>query len=163
MHPIRLAAPGDLPRMVEIYNQAILAGNATADTVPLRLEQRHEWFRQHTKDTYPIYCATSYGGVIGYLSVSPYRERPALMRSAEISYYIDYSCHGQGFGSALLVHAIEDASRIHKKIYLAIVLEGNDGSQRLLEKHGFERWGYLPEVAEFGGRTVGHLYYGRRV
>jgi phosphinothricin acetyltransferase len=45
----------------------------------------------------------------------------------------------------------------------AIVLEGNEGSRRLLEKMGFEKWGYLPRVADFDGKEVGHLYYGRHL
>jgi phosphinothricin acetyltransferase len=43
------------------------------------------------------------------------------------------------------------------------VLEGNQASLNLLEKMGFEQWGYLPRVADFDGREVGHLYYGRHM
>ena len=164
MTAIRLAAPADLPRLVEIYNQAIAARNATADTVPFTVETRRPWFDLHVPDAYPIYVATDEGGAVtGYLSVSPYRSRPALDRTAEVSYYVDYAAHGRGIGSALLEHAIADASRIGKKVFLAILLEWNTSSVRLLEKFGFEKWGYLPEVAEFDGKVCGHLYYGRRV
>jgi L-amino acid N-acyltransferase YncA len=44
----------------------------------------------------------------------------------------------------------------------AIVLEGK-ASLKLLRKRGFEQWGYLPRVADFDGKEVGHLYYGRHV
>jgi L-amino acid N-acyltransferase YncA len=163
MSTLRIATPADLPRLVEIYNQAILARNATADTVPFNVEQRLDWFTAHKADSHPIHVFEQDGQVLGWLSVSPYRGRPALRRTAEISYYVDYGHQRSGIGSALLKHAIDDAPRIHKHIYIAILLEWNRGSQRLLEKFGFERWGYLPEVAEFDGRLCGQFYYGKKL
>jgi phosphinothricin acetyltransferase len=160
---IRIATASDLPRLTAIYNQAISFHNATADTVPFTVEQRMDWFESHTPDSYPIYLYEDPGGVQGWLSISPYRLRPALSRTAEISYYVDYEQHGKGIGSALMQHALVDAPRLGKKVYLAILLEWNTGSIHLLEKFRFEKWGYLPEVAEFDGRLCGQFYYGRRV
>jgi L-amino acid N-acyltransferase YncA len=163
MNPIRPAALSDLPRLVAIYNQAIASRNATADTEPFTVEQRLDWFHTHTPEAFPVYSYEEDGEVLGWLSISPYRGRPALRRTAEVSYYVDYAHHGRGIGSALLAHALADASRIHKQVYLAILLEWNTGSVRLLEKYGFEKWGYLPEVAEFDGRLCGQFYYGKKL
>lgn len=160
---IRIAGLDDLPRLTEIYNQAILARNATADTIPFTVDQRLDWFSLHSPNRYPIYVYADAHGVQGWLSVSSYRGRPALARTAEISYYVDYSQHGRGIGSALLAHAIGQAPLLGRHIYLAILLEWNTVSQRLLQKFDFECWGYLPEVAEFDGRLCGQWYYGRRV
>jgi L-amino acid N-acyltransferase YncA len=158
---IRLAALTDLPRLTDIYNQAIAAGNATADTVPFTVEERRAWFDAHPPQEHPIYVYQQEGQVLGWLSISPYRGRPALSRTGEVSYYIDYAHHGRGIGSALLAHALADASRLHKAVYLAILLEWNTASIRLLEKFAFQRWAYLPAVAELGGKVVGQVYYGR--
>ena len=163
MQTIRTAAPADLPRIVEIYNQAIAARNATADTIPFSVESRMDWFLAHNPGSHPIFVCVTNDQVAGWLSVSPYRGRPALERTAEISYYVEYNCQRQGIGSALMRHAIEAAPRLNKHIYLAILLEWNTASQRLLEKFGFEKWGYLPEVAEFDGRLCGQFYYGKKV
>lgn len=164
LHAIRVAALEDLPRLTEIYNQAIAARNATADTVLFTPDQRLDWFNLHSPGAYPIYvCTEPDGRVQGWLSISPYRGRPALARTAEVSYYMDYDQRGRGIGSALLAHAIRAAPRLGRKVYIAILLEWNTPSQRLLEKFGFERWGFLPEVAEFDGRVCGQWYYGRRV
>jgi L-amino acid N-acyltransferase YncA len=163
MQTLRIATFADLPRLVEIYNQAIGVRNATADTVPFTIEQRLDWFVVHAPESYPIHVFEQDGLVLGWLSVSPYRGRPALQRTAEVSYYVDYGHQRSGIGTALMAHAIEDAPRIRKHIYLAILLEWNTGSQHLLEKFGFERWGYLPEVAEFDGRLCGQFYYGKKL
>ena len=162
MQTIRTAAPDDLPRIVEIYNQAIAARNATADTEPFSVESRMDWFLSHDPDSYPIHVCEVDGSVVGWLSVSPYRGRPALSGTAEISYYVDYAFHQCGIGSALMAYALEDAPRLKKRIYLAILLEWNTASIRLLEKFGFKKWGYLPEVAEFDGRLCGQFYYGKK-
>lgn len=162
MNPVRLARPVDLPRLVEIYNQAIESGRANADLVPYTEASRRVWFAEHGPDTDPIYVYDD-GDVRGYLSLSPYRGRPALRRTAEISYYVDYAHHGEGIGSALMEYALAEAPRLGKKILLAIVFEGNTPSVRLLEKFGFTKWGFLPEVAEVGETLHSHLYYGRKV
>jgi L-amino acid N-acyltransferase YncA len=163
MNNIRFAALDDLPRLVEIYNQAIASHTATADTFPFTVEARRGWFDAHAPESYPIYVCEVDNQVVGYLSISPYRDRPALARTAEVSYYVDYAWHGKGIGSGLMQHALADCARIGKHVLVAIVLEWNTGSIKLLEKFGFEKWGYLPHVAELDGSLCGHLYYGRRL
>ena len=154
----------DLIRLVEIYNQAIVRHNATADTTPFQVEERQEWFNEHLPEEYPIYVYEGEQGmVLGWLSLSPYRSRPALKRTAEVSYYVDYACHGMGIGSTLLEHAIAESPRLGRKILVAILLEWNTASIKLLKKFGFEQWGRMPDVAEIDGRTCAHLYFGRNV
>lgn len=159
---VRLAALADLPRIVEIYNQAIASRTATADTTPFTVEQRLDWFRAHPADEYPLYIYEENGQVLGWLSLSPYRGRPALRRTAEVSYYVDYASHGRGIGSFLMAHMLQNCPP-SVKVLVAILLEWNTGSIKLLEKFGFERWGFLPDVAQFDDKVTGHLYYGRKV
>jgi L-amino acid N-acyltransferase YncA len=164
MSGVRLALPDDLPSIVAIYNQAITAGNATADTHPFTVNQRMDWFMDHVPDIHPIYVYEDESGqILGWLSVSAYRRRPALARTGEVSYYVDYRHHRRGIGSELMQYAIQDAPRTGRKIFIAILLEWNVASIRLLEKYGYQRWGRMPEVAEYDGRLCAHLYYGRRV
>jgi L-amino acid N-acyltransferase YncA len=164
MYRIRTAILEDLARIVEIYNQAIRATKTTGDTIAFTVESRREWFNAHSKEQYPIYVCDDEGGeVSGFLSLSPYRDRPAMARTAEVSYYVDYGCHGKGIGTALMQYAVEDCKRLGKRILVAIVLEWNQPSIKMLEKFGFEKWGYLPDVAEFDGQTCGHYYYGLKL
>jgi L-amino acid N-acyltransferase YncA len=164
MFNIRISRTTDLPALVAIYNQAIASHTATADTLPFTVETRRGWFAAHDPASYPIYvCEDENGMVLGYLSISPYRDRPALARTAEVSYYVDYHHHGRGIGSLLMEYALKDCTRIGRRVLIAIVLEWNVPSIALLKKYGFERWGYLPEVVEFSGNLCGQFYYGKKV
>ena len=161
---IRLAHIDDLPAIVEIYNQSIPSQQSTGDTRPLRVEDRITWFHEHRADEYPIFVADAEGQVAGWCSLSAYRPgRAALRFTAEISYYIGYAYQRQGVGTALVEHALAACPTLGIHHLFAIVLEGNQASLRLLEKMGFAQWGYLPRVANFDGKEIGHLYYGRHV
>lgn len=163
---IRLAQMNDLPSIVDIYNQSIPSKQSTGDTQPLRLEDRIPWFEEHRPDEHPIFVAEAEGGgqVAGWCSLSGYRPgRAALRFTAEISYYIAFTHHRQGIATALVEHALAVCPGLGIRHVFAIVLEGNQASLNLLQKMGFEQWGYLPRVADFDGKEVGHLYYGRHV
>ena len=161
---IRPAQMDDLPAIVEIYNQSIPSKSSTADTEPVRVEDRQTWFREHTPDKYPIFIAEIDGQVAGWCSLSPYRAgRKALRFTAEISYYIAPACQRRGIATALIQRALEACPALQLKNLFAIILERNIASCRLMEKTGFEKWGYFPRVADFDGEETGHVYYGKRV
>lgn len=161
---IRFAQMDDLPVIVDIYNQAIQSKQSTGDTQPLRVEDRMTWFGEHRPDEHPIFVAEVDGEVAGWCSLSPYRPgRAALRITAEISYYIALAYHRQGIATALVEHALASCPALQIKHVFAIVLEGNEASIKLLRKMGFEQWGYLPRVADFDGKELGHLYYGWHV
>jgi phosphinothricin acetyltransferase len=161
---IRTAQTADLPRIVEIYNQAIPSHRSTGDTEPLRWEDRRGWFEEHGPDHYPLFVADVDGQAAGWCSLSAYRPGRAAFRfTREISYYIDHAHHRQGIGMALIAHTLAACPALQIRTLLAIVLETNAASLGLLRKMGFEQWGYLPRVADFDGTEVGHLYYGRHI
>lgn len=161
---IRLAHIDDLPAIVDIYNQSIPSKQSTGDTQPVRVKDRLAWFQEHRPEQHPIFVAEADGQVAGWCSLSAYRPgRAALRFTAEISYYIESAYHRQGIGTALIEHALAACPVLQIRHLFAIVLEGNEASLKLLEKIGFEQWGYLPRVADFDGKEVGHVYYGRHV
>ena len=71
-HHIRLIQPFELDALVRIYNQAVEAG-LTADTTPVDIAAKRDWFQEHSARQYPIYVAESVGQVIGWSSLSLYR------------------------------------------------------------------------------------------
>jgi L-amino acid N-acyltransferase YncA len=161
---IRIASWNDLPEIIGIYNEAVEQRFATADLRPVTIDQRVNWFRDHDPSIFPIYAFEAEHSVRGWCSLSAYRPgREALLGTAEISYYVRHDSQRQGIGSALVQHAASEAPDLGKRILFGILLEGNEPSIRLMRKCGFELWGRLPDVAEFDGELVSHLYYGRKV
>ena len=157
---IRLAEQKDLVAINDIYTQAIHA-QATADTTPIPMQAREAWFLAHPANQFPIYVYEIDSKVVAWLSITAYRSgRMALHRSAEISYYVDEQFLHQGIASQLLEHALNQASKLQLDTFICIILENNLASIALMKKFGFALWGHLPNVAEFDGQRVGHVYYG---
>jgi len=161
---IRIAELSDLPQIVAIYNQAVPTRRSTANTIPWTVKSRTPWFIEHEPGTRPIFVAELNGKVIGWCSLSVYRPgRLALRFTAEISYYIDSAFQRQGVGSVLLSHALDACPLLNIKNVIAVIIDRNEGSKKLLEKLGFEQWAYLPRVLDFDGQEFGEYYYGIRV
>ena len=161
---IKLAEDKDLEALVEIYNQAIETHRCTADMDTFQVGERISWFEEHQSLEYPIYVYKVDNKVVGYLYFTGYRPgRRAMRYIAEISYYIHNDYQTQGIGTKMLEFAIEKSKELNFKNLIAILLEWNIPSVKLLEKFGFKEWGYLPEIANFDGEVCSHLYYGRKI
>ncbi len=87
----------------------------------------------------------------------------AFRYTAEVSYYVAEEAHRRGIGSALLLRAVDMARSLGMRNLVAILLETNLASRKLLERAGFVQWGFLPNVADIDGEECGHYYYGLRV
>ncbi|GAA3407140.1 N-acetyltransferase family protein [Paenibacillus hodogayensis] len=143
---IRAAERDDLPRLLDIYNEAILHSAATFDLVPQSLDEREPWFRQFG-ERYPIIVAVQEdGSIAGYCCLTPFRAKAAYDRTAELSVYLDKSCRGQGIGTALLRHIIDIARQRRFHVIIAAITGGNETSIALHRKFGFEPAGIFREV-----------------
>jgi L-amino acid N-acyltransferase len=161
---IRKARIEDIEDITGIYNQAIEAGFQTAFTETFSPEERVGWFYEHSKERYPLLVYEQGGRVAGYLAISAYRPgRKALESAAEISYFVDSNHRKKGIGAQLLAYGINDCKLLKYRTLLAIILEANAASANLLEKFGFEKWGYLPEIADFDGTLCSQVYYGLKL
>ena len=161
---IRWPVRRELPALVEIYNQAIRSGVATGHTNEFSAQARWHWYRSHGIMDYPIYVMEYDKQIIGYGSLSHYREgRQAMRNIAEVSFFLDEAYQGKGYGSILLENIINDCPRVKIKTLLAILLDTNKKSVRLLKKHGFKKWGHFPDVIEFEDKTCGQLFYGLKI
>ncbi len=164
--PIRLCQPNDQAAIVEIYNEAVSTGYSTADTQAASIRTRQPWFKEHASLQYPILVDVDGDDdrIRGWCSLSPYRKgRHALRFTAEISYYVSGQHKRRGVATGLISYATQLAIELGYKTLFAIVLENNQPSIQLLRKTGFEKWGFLPRIADFEGSECGHFYFGKRV
>ncbi|MFQ5665990.1 MAG: GNAT family N-acetyltransferase [Candidatus Binatia bacterium] len=160
---IREAREQDLPAIVAIYNSSIPGRLATADTEPVPIDARREWFRQHDRTHHPLFVFERDGTVAGWLSFEPFYGRPAYAATAEISVYVAPALHRQGVGTALLAHSLAEAPALGLSTLLGFIFAHNAPSVKLFEKFGFAKWAHLPEVAELDRVKRDLLILGRHV
>jgi L-amino acid N-acyltransferase len=145
MLSIREATINDLPAMLSIYNEAVRNQTSTFDLVEHTLEERKVWFSKYG-GKYPLLVAGFSGEVVGYTSLSSFRDKEAYEKTVEISVYIDESQRGKGIGKALMVEIIERAKQLNYHTIIAGITAGNEVSVKIHEKFGFHYIGCFKEV-----------------
>jgi L-amino acid N-acyltransferase len=142
---LREAQLGDVPGILAIYNAAIVTSPATFDLEPQTLEQRTEWFLAHG-ELYPILVAVDESTVLGYACLSPFRDKPAYAKTVETSVYVHPDAHRRGVGRALVSAILDRARNLGYHTVVAGITAGNEASERLHQRFGFEKVGTLREV-----------------
>lgn len=160
---IRDARAEDLAVIVAIYNAAVPGRTATADTEPVTIESRREWFEAHTPTSRPLWVVERSGVVIGWLSLQSFYGRPAYHATAEISIYVAPAHQRRGVARQLLAAAIQRTPALGVRTLLGFIFGHNEASLHLFEFFGFERWGNLPRVAELDGTERDVVILGRRI
>ncbi len=161
---IRKIEKTDLDAVNQIYNQAVRSKYQTAETEETSLVYRLHWYEEHLSGNYPVFVMEELDEVVGWISLGEYRKgRRALRHTAEVSFYIRKDRQGKGIGTQLLKFAIDRAPDSNIKTLIAILLEPNTASIRLLKRFNFEKWGDMPNVAEFDGIEYNHQFYGLRI
>lgn len=163
MH-IREATAADLPAIVDIYNQSIPAGWSTADTKPITVADRVEWFCKFDPAKRPIWVAEVDGQIVAtcYLS-SFYGGRPAYDATAEVSIYVATAWHRRSIGRRLKQWVIDQCPRLGVTALLSMHFDHNEGTRRINESLGFERMGHLTEIAMVLGQKRGLVIWGLRI
>jgi L-amino acid N-acyltransferase YncA len=161
---VRHAAFDDLPAIVDIYNQSIPGGWSTADTAPVSVESRVEWFRKFEPARRPIWVAEIDGSIAGWVSLSSfYAGRPAYDATAEISTYIGVAYHKRGLGRFLKRYAIARCPDLGITTVLSMYFDHNAATKKLNDELGFTVMGHLPEIATVRGEKRGLVIAGLRV
>jgi phosphinothricin acetyltransferase len=159
MFIVRRAQREDVPAILEIYNEAVLNTTATADYEPRSPESRYEWFDAHARDGYAIFVAENErGDVVGWSSLSPYKERFGYRFSTENSIYIHPAWRGQGVGKLLMPPLIEAARERGFHAILAGISSDNEASLRLHAQFGFEKVAHFKETVYKFGHWIDVVY-----
>lgn len=176
----RDATLADLPAIVAIYNSTVASRMVTADLEPVTVESRVHWFHAHGPQTRPLWVVEDDDGqgdanananananknsrVIAWLSFSDFYGRPAYVRTAELSIYLDAAARGRGLGTQLLSAALEAAPRLGIDTVLGFIFGHNVPSLALFRRSGFDDWGRLPRVAVLDGAERDLVILGKRI
>ncbi len=165
---IRLANLDDSEAIRTIYNKEVSNSTATLDLVPRTTEAQRAWMIERT-GAYPVVVAidgpvatngmsaepdSDKGEVVGFGSLSPYRERPGYSTSVEISVYVRQDQRGKGVGK-LIVNKLVDLAGAHGfHTVLARIGGSNVASIKLHTACGFENVGVEREVGRKFGKWI---------
>ncbi len=143
-----------------IYNWEVETSMATFDLIARTLDEQQQWMAEHT-GAYPCLVAEASsdeglldGTVVGFGSLSPYRNRPAYSTTVENSVYVDRSARGRGVARQLLADLIAAAKTQGFHTIIARITGDNGTSVTLHESQGFILVGIEREVGRKHGRWL---------
>jgi L-amino acid N-acyltransferase YncA len=153
---LRPAVLDDADAIRAIYNREVTMTTSVFDLVPRSLAEQRAWLAEHA-GAHPCVVAVNVGSapgtdeVIGFGSLSPYRDRPAYSTTVEDSVYVHPDHQGRGVGRALLAELVALAERHGFHAVIGRIVGHNEASISLHEGAGFEQVGVELEV----GRKFG--------
>ena len=150
---LRLATLDDAEPIREIYNLEVATSTATFDLVPRTLAEQRAWQAERS-GARAVLVAVDGDEVVGFGSLSPWRDRPAYATTVEDSVYVHRSHHGQGVGRALLEALVDTATAHGFHACMARIVGGHDASIALHHACGFEIVGTEREVGRKLGRWL---------
>lgn len=149
---IRKAKGTDIEALLSIYNYEVEHGVATLDLQPKTLSEWWKWYNAHNVENHPLLVAEKDGTIMGYASLSSYREKEAFKATVELSIYIHANYRKCGVATALMEAILAEAradERTHTVV--SVITSGNEASEKLHKKFGFEYCGRIKEVGvKFG-------------
>jgi phosphinothricin acetyltransferase len=142
---LRLATVDDAESMRVIYNYEVENTTATFDLVTRSLADQQEWLAERS-GAFAAVVAVDDGEVLGFASLSPYKERAAYRTTVEDSVYVRRDRQGKGIGKALLSEMVDVARRHGFHSVMARIEATGEASVALHRSCGFELVGIEREV-----------------
>lgn len=150
---LRLATLDDAEAIRSIYNLEVLTSTVTFDLEPRSVDDQREWLRARS-GAHAVIVAEDDEGLVGFGSLSPYRDRPAYRTTVEDSVYVHREHQGEGVGRAVLAGLVELAADHGFHAVMARVVGGHEASIGLHRALGFEVVGTEREVGRKFGRWL---------
>jgi L-amino acid N-acyltransferase len=149
---LRLARSGDAEATRQIYNAAVDT-LATFDLRPRSLAEQTLWLGARTGAYAALVAVNPDTGddagpeeVLGFGSLSAYRDRPAYATTVEDSVYVRADQRGRGVGRVLLDGLVDVAVGHGFHCVIARIVASNEASIALHRAAGFETVGTEREV-----------------
>jgi L-amino acid N-acyltransferase YncA len=143
---VRLAERRDAEGIRSIYNVEVLESTVTFDMVPRTLDEQVAWIDEHSGGHPATVAVDADGTIVGFASLSPWRDRPAYSGSVEDSVYVHRSHRGRGIGRLLLSDLVRLGRDHGFHTALARIVGGHEASIALHLACGFEHVGVEREV-----------------
>ncbi|HVM10831.1 MAG TPA: GNAT family N-acetyltransferase [Acidimicrobiales bacterium] len=156
MPKVRLARIADAEAIRTIYNREVTGSTVTFDLVPRSLEAQQQWIEAHS-GAHPAIVVVdddTAETVIGFGSLSPYRDRPAYSTTVEDSVYVHHDHRGRAVGKLVLEELVRLATAHGFHSMMARIVGGHEASIRLHESCGFGLVGVEKEVGRKFGRWL---------
>jgi phosphinothricin acetyltransferase len=150
---IRTATLDDAEAIRSIYNAEVTSSTVTFDLEPRSLAAQREWLAARS-GAHSAVVAVAEGEVIGFGSLSPWKDRPAYRTSVEDSVYVHRSHQGEGIGRILLERLLEVANESGFHAVFGRIVGGHEASLALHKALGFEVVGTEREVGRKFGRWL---------
>lgn len=148
---VRRANLADAKRLCDIYNREVEQTTVTLDLVSRSLADQQRYIAERSGGLV-ILVAEEHDEVLGFGSLSFYRDRPGYRTSVEDSVYVDRSAQGIGVGSAVLTELINLATNHGFHSMFARIVGPQQASVSLHKAHDFQLVGVEREVARKFGR-----------
>jgi L-amino acid N-acyltransferase len=168
---IRLAIAADA---VAIYNREVTGSTATFDLVPRSLADQQAWLAARSGAFSAIVATLDGDGaegegaqvdgaqrdveggglVVGFASLSPYKERAAYRTTVEDSVYVHRDHTGRGIGRVLLGRLVDIARESGFHSVIARIEAGSVASRALHTACGFDLVGVERQVGRKFGRWL---------
>lgn len=150
---LRLATLEDAEAIRAIYNLEVNTSTVTFDLVPRSLEDQRAW-QAARSGAHAVMVAEIDAVVVGFGSLSPWRDRPAYATTVEDSIYIHRDHQGIGVGKAMLAALVATATAHGFHACMARIVGGHEASMALHRSCGFEVVGTEREVGRKFGRWL---------
>lgn len=138
----------DLAYIIKVYNQTIPSRMVTADTTPVTIANRLEWFYAHNQTNRPLWLIAYQDQPCGWVSLSSFYGRPAYDNTVEISLYIEQEFRARKIGQYTVAELEKYAKKQGIETILGYIFAHNQPSLALFTKMNYQKWGFLPAVAE---------------
>lgn len=142
---VRLATLDDAPAVMAIYNAEVESQVSTFDLVARTLDEQRRWLAQRS-GAFSAVVAVLDDEVVGFASLSPYKERAAYRTTVEDSVYVSRLHPRLGIGRTLMEHVIDIARDSGFHSIIARIEASGVASRALHEACGFELVGIEREV-----------------
>lgn len=149
----RLATVHDADAIRSIYNVEVTTSTVTFDIAPRSLDEQRAWLATRN-GAYAVIVAEDGDEVVGFASLSRYREKAAYSTSVEDSIYVHRDHQGKGVGKLLLAELVDVAVTHGFHAMFARIVGGHEASIRLHRSFGFEVVGTEREVGRKFGRWL---------